>query len=116
MSEDMSSKPLSRLLRMWLLDNETPFSAERTWTRDERGAEFWLVAIRGAFEIDANGRQHVAEKQTEVQRFPIYAGDPVRDEMLSDLDFALSKTGTDVLVGGHACSEKAGRQSGASCT
>lgn len=87
---------------MWLLENETPFSAERTWTRDERGAEFWLVATRAAFEIDADGRQRPAEKQTEVQRFPLYAGDPVRDEMLSDADFALSKTGTDVLVAGHA--------------
>jgi hypothetical protein len=87
---------------VWLLENETPFSAERTWTRDERGAEFWLVAIRAAFEIDADGRQRVAEKQTEVQRFPLYAGDPVREEMLSDADFARSKTGTDVLVAGHA--------------
>ena len=87
---------------MWLLENETPFSAERTWTRDERGAEFWLVAIRAAFEIDADGRQRIAEKQTDVQRFPLYGGDPVRGEMLSDADFALSKTGTDVLVGGHA--------------
>jgi hypothetical protein len=87
---------------MWLLDNETPFSAERTWTRDERGAEFWLVAIRAAFEIDADGRQRVADEQTEVQRSPIYGGDPVRGEMLSDCDFALSKTGTDVLVAGKA--------------
>ena len=87
---------------MWLLDNETSFAAERTWTRDERGAEFWLVAIRAAFEIDAEGRQHIADEQTEVQRSPLYAGDPVREEMLSDCDFALSKAGTDVLVAGHA--------------
>lgn len=87
---------------MWLLENKTPFSAERTWTRDERGAEFWLVAIRAAFEIDADGRQRPAGKQSEVQRFPLYAGDPVRNEMLSDLDFALSKSGTDILVAGHA--------------
>jgi hypothetical protein len=73
-------------VRMWLLENETPFSAEQTWTRDERGREFWLVAIRAAFEIDADGRQRLAEEQTEVQRFPLYAGDPVRDEMLSDVD------------------------------
>ncbi len=87
---------------MWLLANETPFAAERTWTRDERGAEFWLVAIRAAFEIDADGRQRPSDEQTEVQRFPVYAGDPVREEMLWDADFVLSKTGTDVLVGGHA--------------
>ncbi|HET7881573.1 MAG TPA: hypothetical protein VFL55_11855, partial [Acetobacteraceae bacterium] len=67
---------------MWLLDNDTPFSAERTWTRDERGAEFWLVAIRAAFEIDPDGRQRVAEEQTGVQRFPFYSDDPVGGEML----------------------------------
>ena len=41
---------------MWLLMNETPFAAEQTWTRDERGAEFWSVAIRASFEI-AQGRR-----------------------------------------------------------
>ena len=45
---------------MWLLNNETPFASERTWTRDERGAEFWLVAMRACFKIDPEGRQLMA--------------------------------------------------------
>ncbi len=32
---------------MWALTNETPYSAERTWVRDEIGREVWLVAVKG---------------------------------------------------------------------
>ena len=87
---------------MWLLNNETPFAAERTWTRDERGAEFWLVAVRAAFVIDDDGRQTPAERQTEVQRAPVFAGDPASTGLLADSDFVLHKDGTDVLVQGRA--------------
>ncbi|WP_223428990.1 DUF2169 family type VI secretion system accessory protein [Tateyamaria pelophila] len=87
---------------MWLLINETPFAAERTWTRDERGAEFWLVAVRASFKIDLDGRQSTAKEQTEVQRFPVFAGDPMTTGLITDSDFVLSKTGTDVLVNGRA--------------
>jgi len=87
---------------VWLLTNETPFAAERTWTRDERGAEFWLVAVRAAFEIDPEGRQTPAPKQTEVQRVPEFAGDPMATGLLTESDFVLHKDGTDVLVRGRA--------------
>ncbi|MDQ2067067.1 DUF2169 domain-containing protein [Xinfangfangia sp. CPCC 101601] len=87
---------------MWLLHNETPFSADRTWIRDERGAEFWLVAIRASFRIGPDGVQRPTRSQTPVQMAPSFAGDPLRAEMLSDSDFALSKTGTDVLLAGRA--------------
>lgn len=87
---------------MWLLNNETPFASERTWTRDERGAEFWLVAIRACFEIDPEGRQSPAAEQTEVQRAPVFAGDPQMTGLLTDSDFALHKDGTDILLDGRA--------------
>jgi len=87
---------------MWLLTNETPFAAERTWTRDERGAEFWLVAVRACFEIDGDGRQRPAEEQTPVQRVPVFAGDPARSGLETEADFVLSKAGTDILVSGRA--------------
>ena len=90
---------------MWLLNNETPFSAERTWVRDERGAEFWLVAIRAAFSIDPDGRQAPACKQTDVQRAPAFAGDPMKTGLLTDSDFALHKDGTDILIAGQAYAE-----------
>jgi hypothetical protein len=91
---------------MWTLRNTTPFAAEATWTRDERGAEFWLIAIRACFEIDPEGRQSPAAEQTPVQRAPAFAGDPLASGLLSDSDFALHKAGTDVLVEGHAHAPK----------
>ena len=90
---------------MWLLNNETPFASERTWTRDERGAEFWLVGVRAAFVIDPDGRQAPAEKQTELQRVPVFADDPLTTELLTDSDFVLHKDGTDVLMLGQAHAE-----------
>ncbi len=87
---------------MWLLMNETPFAAEQTWTRDERGAEFWLVTIRASFEVAQDGHQIPAEEQTEVQRAPAYAGDPTTTALITDIDFVLWKSGTDVLVEGNA--------------
>lgn len=93
---------------MWMLTNETPFAAERTWTRDEKGAEYWLVAVRASIIIDPDGRQYPASDQTEVQRFPVFAGDPLTTGLVTDSDFVLSKTVTDVLVAGNAITE--GRQ------
>jgi hypothetical protein len=86
---------------MWMLRNTTPFASETTWTRDERGAEFWLVAVRASFEIDLEGRQSPAAKQTEVQRTPAFAGDPLTSGLLNDSDFVLHKDGTDVLIEGR---------------
>ncbi|SHN10920.1 DUF2169 domain-containing protein [Rhizobacter sp. OV335] len=94
---------------MWMLRNTTPFAAESTWTRDERGAEFWMIAIRASFEIDPQGRQAPAAEQTPVQRAPVFAGDPLASGLLSDSDFALHKDGTDVLVDSHAHAPR-GRQ------
>ena len=85
-----------------MLNNETPFAAERTWIRDERGAEFWLVAIRACFDIDAEGTQTPSQDQTPVQRAPVFAGDPMATGLVTDSDFALSKTSTDILVEGLA--------------
>lgn len=87
---------------MWLLDNNTPFAADRTWVRDERGAEHWLVVIRACFDIDPDGRQHASKEQTEVQRAPVFAGDPKNSGLLTDSDFALHKDGTDILIDGRA--------------
>lgn len=80
----------------------TPFAAQTSWVRDERGAEFWLVAVRACFDIDPEGRQSPAAKQTEVQRAPAFSGDPLTSGLVSDSDFALHKDGTDVLVEGRA--------------
>ena len=87
---------------MWLLFNDTPFAAERSWTRDEAGAEVWLVVIKAAFEILPDGRQVPLEQQVPVTRAPVFRGDASTTELLEETDFNLEKARTDVLIAGHA--------------
>ena len=91
---------------MWLLQNSTPFEAERTWIRDAEGAEVWLVAIKATFEIDPGGRQILAETQEPVSRVPVFAGDPAETGLLEETDFVLRKARTDVVLSGHAYAPK----------
>ena len=87
---------------MWLLTNETPFAAERTWVRDENGAEVWLVAVKGSFLIQEDGRSLLNPLQTEVSRVPKFRGDPATTSLLFESDLIHKKICTDVIVHGHA--------------
>jgi hypothetical protein len=87
---------------MWLLDNSTPFAAERTWIRDAAGEEIWLVAIKATFEIDPGGRQCVVDEQEPVSRVPKFIGDPAKTSLIEECDFFPKKLRTDVLLKGHA--------------
>lgn len=87
---------------MWVLNNETPFAAERTWTRDETGAEIWLVAVRGTFLIEPDGRLRLASEQQQVCRVPEYRDSPDRGSVIYESDLVRTKASTDVLVNGHA--------------
>lgn len=87
---------------MWLLNNTTPFAAERTWVRDKNGAEIWLVAVRCSFIIQPDGVQILAPKQTEVSRIPKFSGNPGSSSLIDECDLVHTKHKTDVLVYGHA--------------
>ena len=87
---------------MWLLNNSTPFAAERTWVRDSDGAEVWLVAVKGSFVIRPDGTQILDPEQTEVSRVPEFTGEPGTSSLLCDSDFVHTKSRTDVLVHGYA--------------
>lgn len=81
------------------LSNQTPFAAEGLWTRDERGYEVWLVAIKASFQIDPEGKQTPLKKQIPVNMAPVFASDP--NEMIDEDDFNIEKKHTDVLIEGH---------------
>ena len=89
---------------MWLLNNTTPFAAERTWVRDQNGAEIWLVAVRCCFLIQSDGQQILAPEQTKVSRIPKFNGDPTLSSLIDECDLVHKKHKTDVLVYGHAYS------------
>ncbi len=87
---------------MWMLNNQTPFAAERTWVRDKDGAEVWLVAVKGTFDILADGTLMIADQQEVVVMAPQFTGDPQSSGLLSDTDLPHKKIATDVLVIGQA--------------
>ena len=87
---------------MWNLNNHTPFAAERTWVRDQDGAEVWIVAVKGSFRIQSDGQQILAAEQSEISRVPVFAGQPGLSSLLSESDLVHKKTRTDVLLHGHA--------------
>ena len=87
---------------MWALDNRTPFAADRSWVRDRNGAEIWLVAVKGTFDISAGGTTKLAEKQQEVCLAPKYSGEPAQSSLLYDADLPRTKVTTDIIINGHA--------------
>lgn len=86
---------------MWEIINRTPYAADRCFARDERGAEVWIVAVKGTFAIGRSGRVEVASEQPPVTRAPVFAGAPGRSSLRYDSDLVLDKPGTDLLVHGH---------------
>ena len=87
---------------MWVLNNNTPFAAERCWVRDKDGAEVWLVAVRGTFTIKPNGELELADEQVPVCMAPQFVGDPTESSLLYDSDLHHKKSRTDVILHGHA--------------
>ncbi len=83
---------------MWSIDNQTPFSAERTFVRDRDGAEIWLVAVRATFQLFPDGSVQAAEKQLPVAQAPEYLGKPGASSLRWDSDLIRTKSGTDVLL------------------
>ena len=87
---------------MWALDNHTPFAADRSWVRDRDGAEVWLVAVKGTFNIRSDGTTIVSEEQVPVCLAAKYSGEPGKSSLLYDADLPRTKVTTDVIVNGHA--------------
>ena len=87
---------------MWLLDNSTSFSADRTWVRDRNGAEVWVVGVKASFIVRSDGQQVLDPDQTKVLRVPEFLGPPEASSLLAESDLVHTKMATDVLVQGDA--------------
>lgn len=87
---------------MWLIDNRTPFAAERGWVRDRDGAEIWLVAVKATFDVRDDGFTQLAKEQPPVLRLPEHHGEPGRSSIKYEADLVLAKKTTDIVVVGHA--------------
>src|SRR5262245_24825044 len=87
---------------MWMLDNRTPFGAQRNWFLDKNGEQHWVVAVRGTFNIKPDGATKIAEQQEPPQFLPICLGEIGLSSMLYEFELSGPKKGTDVVLNGHA--------------
>jgi hypothetical protein len=87
---------------MWVIENDTPFAAERCWVRDRDGAEVWLIAVRGTFVIGSDGSTTLANEHGEVCLVPKFEGEPSSSSLVYDTDLVHTKIASDVLLHGHA--------------
>src|SRR5262245_22160594 len=86
---------------MWSINNKSRFKAARAFTRDAQGAEFWIVAVRATFTIEADGPNaelRPADEQTEVVVAPEYFGKAGESSLRYDNDLVQTKQGTDVVA------------------
>src|SRR5215208_2367134 len=89
---------------MWDIDNRNPYAAESTWDRSKDGVPEWIVAVKGTFEIRADGEAVLAEKQLEPLIQAEYNGEDGVSSLRYDADLVGQKPTTDIIVNGTAYS------------
>jgi hypothetical protein len=87
---------------MWIVDNRTPYAADRNWTRDRDGAHRWLVAVKATFEVELGGALRLADPQPPPQLAPEYHGEPSRSSLRVDSDLLAIRSATDVVLDAFA--------------
>ncbi|MCU0647586.1 MAG: DUF2169 domain-containing protein [Gemmatimonadaceae bacterium] len=87
---------------MWQLRNDTPFAAERTFTRAADGTEVFVVAVRATFDVAADGSLVPAAEQPPVVLAPEFFGDPAHSGLRYESDLIDETSGTDLVVHGTA--------------
>lgn len=87
---------------MWMLDNRTPYKADRLWGRDKDGVHQWIVATKATYDINPDGSLELAEDQLDPIIAPEYNGDPGASSLKYDMDLTLLKPTTDVILNGTA--------------
>ncbi len=91
---------------MWAVENNTPYSAGRTWVRDRDGAHHWIVVVKATFDIANDGKLTLADEQPEPLHAPEYWGEPGLSSVRYEADLVAKKPGTDVIVNAHAHAPK----------
>jgi hypothetical protein len=91
---------------VWVVDNRTPYAAERSWLRDKAGAHHWLVAVQATFDVASSGALTLADEQQPPPLEPAYRGAPASSSLVRDSDLLAIKPSTDVIVDAAAHAPK----------
>src|SRR5262249_5050436 len=82
----------------WMVNNRTPYAAERIWALDKDARKFWVVAVKATFDIRPDGRTRLAEKQPPVLIAPESRGEPGKSSLLYEADTGQTKPPTAVIA------------------
>lgn len=88
------------------VNNGTYAMVETIPMLDEHGQMLVVAIAKATFGFDAQGRVFRTERQKPVQLTPEYYGDPADSSLRFDVDTALEKPATDVVLIGKARSNK----------
>ena len=91
---------------MWMLDNRTPYEAERTWVRDKEGVHHWIVVVKATYDIGADGTLSLSEKPVAPLHTPEYNGVDGESSLRYEADLVAMKPGTDVYLNASAYAPK----------
>jgi len=87
---------------MWLVNNRTPYSADRSWIQDKDANKIWIVVVKATFDIRPDGSTRVSDQQVPVHRTGQCHGKPGESSLKHEADLLWLKPGTDVLLNGSA--------------
>lgn len=92
---------------MWILDNKTPFLAERTWVRDKHGQHHWIVIVKATWDIESDGRLHLSDQQCPPLHAPEYLESDGQSSLRYEADLTAMKPATDVYLNAIAYAPQA---------
>ncbi len=87
---------------MWILDNKTPYQAERTWVRDKEGVHNWIVVVKATYDIAEDGTLSLSDEPVEPLLAPEYNGADGESSFRYEADLVGMKPATDVYLNGIA--------------
>src|SRR2546425_11171502 len=93
------------------LKNKTPFVAQELYLADEEGRDVVTIVVKATYRIDVGGEVVLAEEQAPVEVAGTYHGEPGESSPRFEPEVAPLKLATDVVLLGHACSDRAGARS-----
>lgn len=96
---------------MWLVENRTPYAAERTWVQDQNANKIWLVIVKATYNVRPDGSTRLAPEQELPLRQGTYWGEPGQSSLIYEADLLGLKASTDILVIGSAYAPSARRVS-----
>jgi len=91
---------------MWMLDNKTPYEAERSWVRDTEGVHHWIVVVKATYDITETGTLKQSAKPIVPLHAAEYYGDPGASSIRYEADLAAMKPGTDIYLNAIAYAPK----------